>query len=101
MPNFNDAFPSKYIKASDLGGKSPTVTIDHVSLEQVGKEKDNRWVVYFQNKEKGLVCNKTNARTISQIANSPDTDDWPGTQIQLFVAQVDFAGDTGEAIRVR
>lgn len=101
MANYNDAFPSRYIKASDLQGKAPIVTIDHVSLEEVGREKDQRWVVYFIGKEKGLVCNKTNARTISTIANSPDTDEWGGVAIQLFVAQVDFAGDTVEAIRVR
>ena len=101
MANYNDAFPSRYIKASDLQGKTPTVTIDHVSLEAVGRDKDQRWVAYFINKDKGLVVNKTNARTIATIANSPDTDEWGGVQIQLFVAQVDFAGDTVEAIRVR
>ena len=101
MANYNDAFPSKYIKASDLQGKAPTVTIDHVQLEQVGKDKEQRWVVYFVGKEKGLVANKTNSRTIATIANSQDTDDWSGVSIQLFVAQVDFAGEVVDAIRVR
>ena len=101
MANYETAFPSKYIKASDLNGKAPTVTIDHVQLEGVGKDKDQRWVVYFVGKEKGLVANKTNSKTIATIANSPDTDEWAGTQIQLFVAQVEYQGEVVDAIRVR
>src|SRR5688572_25965753 len=101
MANINDAFPSKYIKASDLRGSQPVVVIDHVAFEQVGRDKDTKPVVYFRGKEKGLICNKTNANKIVGIVGSSDTDDWPGHSIRLYATEVEFNGDTVEAIRVK
>ena len=36
-PNINDAFPSNYLKASDLQGREVIVTIDRVDFEPVAK----------------------------------------------------------------
>ena len=58
----NDVFPGKYLKASDLNGHEPVVTIDRVEMEDVGDGR--KPVVYFKGKEKGLVMNKTNFSTI-------------------------------------
>ena len=99
--NINGAFPSKYLKASDLGESAPVVIIDHVVIEGVGQDKEQRPIIYFQGKEKGLVCNKTNANQIVSIAGTSETDDWSGVKVQLFVAMVEFKGETVEAIRVR
>ena len=99
--NVNEVFPSKYLKASDLGEARPIVTIDHVSVELVGKQQDKRPVAYFAGKTKGLVLNKTNAKAISVVAGSDETDDWSGVKVQLFATMVEFAGDQVEAIRVK
>lgn len=96
--NINEAFPSKYLKASDLQGGTPTVTIDRVEMETMGD--DRKMVVYFRGKEKGLVTNKTNANNIAAI-HGDDTDDWIGQQIMLVEAMVDFQGKSVPAIRVR
>lgn len=97
--NINHAFPSKWLKAADLMGKEITVTIASVRMEDVGDEA-TKPVVYFQNKERGLVLNKTNANNIS-ILYGPDTDNWVGKPITLYPAWVDFQGRSVEAIRVR
>jgi arabinogalactan endo-1,4-beta-galactosidase len=97
--NINEAFPSKYLKASDLGGSEPTVTISHVTVEEVG-ETDRKPVIYFAGKEKGIVLNKTNATNIGD-AYGPDTDEWTGKKVTLFTAWVDFNGRSVEAIRIR
>ena len=55
----SSAFPSKYLKAADLQDKQVTVRMSHVETETIGD--DDRPVLYFQGKEKGLVLNKTNA----------------------------------------
>jgi len=101
MPRVGDAFPSNYLKASDLGGKNVTVVVDHVAMEAVGRDKEVKPVIYFQGKDKGLVCNKTNANKITSIAGTDEMDDWPGTKVVLFATMVEFGGEEVEGIRVR
>jgi len=98
--DINDAFPSKYLKASDLQGRQPTVTIDRIIIEEVGKDKDRRPCIYFQGKEKGIVLNKTNATNIGASYGS-NTDAWVGRPVTLFTVWTDFNGQSVEAIRVR
>jgi hypothetical protein len=99
--NINDAFPSNYLKASDLGEAQPVVTIDRVEMEPVGRSKEMKPVVYFAGKQKGMVLNKTNSKKIAEIASSPDTDEWHGVAVKLYATEVDFQGETVEAIRVK
>jgi hypothetical protein len=99
--NINAAFPSTYIKASDLNGKTVTVTIREVKVELIGKDKESRPVMYFEGKEKGLVLNKTNARKSAGLVGDGDTDNWTGFKIAIFPTEVEFSGDMVEAIRVK
>lgn len=98
MPNINDAFPSNYLKASDLQGRQVTVKMDRAEYEKIGD--DRKLILYFEGKEKGMVLNKTNANNIGFIYG-PDTENWAGEEITLFEAMVDFQGKTVPAIRVR
>ena len=93
--DINAAFPSKYLRAADLAGAAVTVTIDRIELEIVGQgsQKEQKPVVYFAGKQKGLVLNKTNATMIAKIAGSSDTDDWHGIEIRLVSAEVEFQGE--------
>ncbi len=98
MANIDSAFPSKYLRAADLGNAEPNLTIRSVESETVGD--DQRLVVYFEGKTKGLVLNKTNANAIADIANSRNTDDWGGFRIKLVKARVDYQGKRVDAVRV-
>ena len=95
--NISSAFPSNYIKAADLQGKRVTVKMAGVKIEKLGQ--DEKPVLYFQGKNKGMVLNKTNAKKIMS-AYGIDTQGWAGKEIVLFEAQVEFQGDTVPAIRV-
>lgn len=99
--NLDTAFPSNFLKASDLGQSQPVVTIDRVVIEAVGRNKDMKPVVYFKSKEKGLVLNKTNGNKIAAVLGSRDTDDWRGGRIRLYATETEFAGETVECIRVK
>ena len=99
--NINEAFPSNYLKASDLGTGQPVVTIKHVEQEPVGRDREMKAVLYFEGKEKGVVLNKTNAKKITDLVGSPDTDDWAGFKIRLFATTTEFGGETVECIRVK
>jgi hypothetical protein len=96
--NINDVFPSKYLKAADLNGKTVTLTIKDVGVETIGD--DDKLVVYFKGKDKGLVMNKTNSNNIA-IVFGPDTDGWLDQDISVFPTMVDFQGRSMEAIRVK
>lgn len=93
-----DAFPSKYLRAEDLQGKTPLVTITDVTRERVFGE--DRLVVAFLGRQKRLLLNRTNARTIAALLGSEETDDWAGHQIRLVSQAVRFQGGTTQAIRV-
>jgi hypothetical protein len=98
----SDVFPSKYIKASDLNGRTVRVTIDRFEIETIGQgqQQDRKPVLYFKGKEKGLVLNKTNATNI-EMMHGPDIEDWVGCDVELFPSMVDFQGRSVEAVRCR
>jgi len=58
--------------------------------------------VYFKGARKPLVCNATNAKTISQIAGSEDTARWIGVRVTLYQTVVQSAGGNEvPGIRIR
>lgn len=93
-----DIFPSKYLRAADLNGHEPIVTIDRVALETLGDE--SKPVIYFHGKDKGLVLNKTNWAAICDITKEDDSDQWRGHKVKLFTARVDFQGKRVDAVRI-
>lgn len=99
--NIDSAFPSQYLKASDLGNSQPVVTIARVTTEEVGRDRERKPVVYFEGKEKGVVLNKTNANKIASLVGSRNTDDWKGKAIRLYATETEFGGETVECIRVK
>ena len=99
--NISDAFPSNYLKASDLKGAQVVVTIDRVEFEEVGRDKEEKPVIYFTGKTKGVVLNKTNARKITEITGSAITEEWRGHAVVLYPTETEFAGETVECIRIK
>src|SRR5690242_16780983 len=94
----NGAFPSDYLKAADLNGKAIRVSIDTVTVEKIGE--DQKPVLHFIGKDKGLVLNKTNSARIVEAVGSDETDDWSGWSIVLYPCKVDFQGKRVDAIRI-
>lgn len=97
--HISTAFPSTYLKAADLQGRTVRVIMDKVVMEEIGSG-EQKPILYFVGKERGLVLNKTNATNIS-LMHGDDTDAWQGKEMVLFTAFVDFQGKTVPAIRIR
>ncbi len=95
--NINNAFPSDYLKASDLQGRKIKVVIDRVEMKKLGD--DTKPVVYFQGKEKGMALNRTNGMTIAAVYG-PETAGWTGKPIYLYSAKVPFQGQMVDSLRV-
>ena len=94
----SESFPSKYLKAIDLQGREVRVIMAHVEIEKLGD--DDKPILYFKGKEKGVVLNRTNSNAISD-AYGDDTEDWSDQPLILFSVMVDFNGKVGPAIRCR
>jgi hypothetical protein len=94
----NDAFPSDYIKGSEV--ERPVLFVmSHVDMRDVGD--DLKPVLFFIGQEKGMVLNKGNAQTISE-AYGENTEGWQGKQIVIyFNPDVMYAGKRTGGIRVR
>ena len=90
------AFPSPYLKASDLQGRRIPVKILRVEMQELGDEL--KPVVYFEGKAKGLVLNKTNANTIS-AAYGDEMEDWEGKETVLYETEVEYQGRRMPGIR--
>jgi len=99
MPNINEMFPSKYLKAADLPEGGVVVTMGQVIREEIEPGKP-MYVLHFQGKDRGLVLNKTNANMIGHIFGG-QTEGWKGHQITLVKEPVSFQGKIVDAIRVK
>ena len=103
MPSMNDAFPSKYLSAEDVHGQDHTVVIERYQAETMPARDgadERKYVLFFRGAKKGLVLNKTNAKTIaSQHGN--DFDGWIGKQVTIGSTWVEAFGEQILAIRVR
>lgn len=95
-------FPSKYVKAADLNGKTVILTIAKLVIEELGHgaEKERKPVLYFQKATKGLVLNRTNAMTIAGLYGD-ESDDWSGKRIAIYPTRIRAFGAMQDTIRVR
>ncbi len=85
----DDAFPSKWLKAGDIGKRRVKATIDSVAWEKVGDE--NRAVMYFRGKDKGYVMNATNWDTC-EAAFGDESDDWAGAVVTIGTHMTRYKG---------
>ena len=95
----DDIFPSAntHLKAEDLP-RDVEVTIE--SYEVVEFEDGSKPVLHFKGKDRTLVCNKTNGKTIAEMYGT-DLDAWAGKTITIGPDRTQFAGKMVPCIRVR
>lgn len=100
--NIHKLFPSKWVGAADLEGKTPTLNIRALTIEEVGAppNTEEKPVMWFEGATKGLILNKTNGLAVAALYG-PETDNWVGRPVQMYTAKVRAFGATHDAIRLR
>jgi hypothetical protein len=89
----SDAFPSKYLKSSDVKAKQRIATISCLETEAVGQDKKKKPVLYFEDDVKPVVVNRTNFEELE--AAFGDSDDWAGCKVKIFCAPTSYQGKKG------
>ena len=104
--NLSEVLPSgsQYLKAADLPERSELdLTIDKIQVEEIDDRngtKEEKPVLRFLGKEKGIVLNKTNGEVL--ISNyGDDTDGYPGQPIVLYRTETQFQGKLVPCLRIR
>jgi hypothetical protein len=106
MSSINDIRSSRYLKKEDVG-EGVLVTIKLIRKENVamdGAEPEHKFVAYFEEFEKPMVLNSTNAQLIAKITGAEDNIEeiWPGHKVVLYNdPNITFAGKLTGGIRVR
>ena len=93
-------YPNKWLKAADLCNKAAVVTIDNVTVMEVGTEREKRPVCKFVGKEKQLILNKTNTRAIADLYGA-ETDAWHNKKIVIYPTTTQYGDRDMAAIRVK
>lgn len=104
MPDVRTWFDDKkWIYAYDLQGRDVTLTIARAipgDITGEGGKKSKKPVVYFEGKNKGLVLNITNVRTIGALYGF-EAKEWAGKRITIYPTTTQFGPNTVDCIRVR
>ena len=106
MSSINDVRISKFLKKEDVGEGVLVVikAVGKVNVAKEGADEEIKFAVTFNELEKPMVLNATNAQIIAKITGHEDDieDTWPGTQIVLYDdPNVSYAGKLTGGIRVR
>ena len=92
---------SRFWKAADLAAdkkcKIKNVTEEFVGM---GKDKEQKLVVWFTNSDKGLVLNRVNNRVI-RAAFGDAVDGWTGKIIVIYPTMAEFRGEMKPCLRVK
>lgn len=97
--NFNDMYPSKYLKKEDVPVPR-TVTIKGVGQAVVGGEQGEEKNILYFHELKEMVLNKANAFTIFEAYGEPTN--WPGKRVEVFSdPSVMFGGKRVGGLRLR
>jgi hypothetical protein len=104
MTKLAEAFPSKHLKPVDLADGPVVATIKLAELERMkgfdGKEVP-KVVLYFTKKLKPLPLNRTNFESVMDICGSDDSDDFPGTKIEVYATKTSMNGKVMDCVRIR
>lgn len=98
-------FPGRFVRGEDVVGLEVPLVIRDVRLEKVFTQAKNKeeekLVVYFEGKDKGVLLGKTRAMDIKSITGSDDTDNWKGKTVCMYVETKTTTKKTMHAIRFK
>jgi hypothetical protein len=84
--DFGDLYPGRFVRATDLKGAKPTVTIDDIDIEELQGDdgaKKVKCILTFRETEKKMVACKTVGLCLKAMFGTK-LDAWKGRRIVLF-----------------
>lgn len=102
--HWKESLPGDYLGAYSLNGQDMVVTIQSAGPEIItgaNGKKEECLVIHFRENILNMVCNRTNAKTITKVTGSAYVEDWVGKKITLYPTTTKFGGEVVECIRVR
>ena len=101
----SSAFPSTYMRASDLddiAGHAITVTVARVVVEELKYDDkvEEKAVIYWAGAKKGMVLNLTNWDMLEQLFGE-DSDGWVNQRVILFKDRTNYKGEMKDCMRIR
>jgi hypothetical protein len=101
MNSYDDLYGSRFLAATDL--KAPVnAMIERIEQETFARDGGparRKAVLYFKNKTKGVVCNKTNAMTLGS-AFGKNFSAWIGKSVTITPENTTFSGKVVKALRL-
>jgi len=101
----DEIFPRKYASGEDLAGKPVTLEIRAIIPETMrpatNAQPVEKWVVYFEKAQKGIILSRTLANQIVDATGQEDTVNWIGKRVTLYPLPMRVAGRDVIAIRAR
>lgn len=83
MPRTDEIYGGNWLEKEDLGDRQVTVTIESVTVHDMGDGK-RKAALHFVGKEKALLLNVTNASVLEGVTGTKEMDDWAGTRCVLY-----------------
>jgi hypothetical protein len=104
--NVSDLSTSNYLSRKETGdgvGLLLTVkSVEHENIAGDNQAENMKYVMFFNEQEKGLVLNKTNGTIMAAIAGSPESENWIGKKcVAYFDASIMYKGEVKGGIRLR
>jgi hypothetical protein len=102
--NINELKESKYLRKEDFPGPALATirSFQKANVAPENKPPQQKWIMFFDEYEKGLVLGSTNAQLAAKALGSDETDDWIGQQIVLYNdPNVTYGSEVTGGIRLR
>lgn len=100
--DWDELFPGRFLKAGHLGDRKWTLTIKAVDRELLPNEKgedEQRAIISFQETDRELGINKTNAQLLLALFGRA-VQTWVGKEVTLFRTEVKSFGKMEPCIRI-
>lgn len=106
--DYRAGFTGTYLSAAELEGKTITMTIREIKLEDVADIKNGfetgktkkKWVVYLGKMDRGWVLIRTNGEALKEMFGT-DVDAWVNKRVTLHTQMVPFGPRRELGIRVK
>jgi hypothetical protein len=103
MAKRNEVFPTRFLTAGDLDGKSIVLTITDAPQETLKNKsgEEVKTVLHFKGTKKTLPLNKTNWDSVADITGEDDSINWGGHKVEAYPTTTQFGADIVDCIRLR